>query len=153
MSLKPFVSRISRWLGAASLICVATLAHAQQEIRIGVIYPLTGAAASTGAELKNALELAADIVNNGAQGVPGLPFSKGGGLPGLKGAKIKLVFANDNAKARPEDAMAARILNFMDPDNGTTSAVLADRMHISGAKADELLTKMERQGLDRKSVV
>lgn len=62
-------------------------------------------------------------------------------------AKIKLVFANDNAKARPEDAMAARILNFMDPDNGTTSAVLADRMHISGAKADELLTKMERQGL------
>ena len=62
-------------------------------------------------------------------------------------AKIKLVFANDNAKARPEDAMAARILNFMDPDNGTTSAVLADRMHISGAKAEELLTKMERQGL------
>ena len=43
--------------------------------------------------------------------------------------------------------MAARILNFMDPDNGTTSAVLADRMHISGAKAEELLTKMERQGL------
>jgi branched-chain amino acid transport system substrate-binding protein len=69
-------------------------AMAQQEIKIGVLYPLTGAAASTGAELKGALELAADIVNNGAKDIPGLPFSSGGGLPNLKGAKIKLVFAD-----------------------------------------------------------
>src|ERR1700741_5116246 len=69
-------------------------AQAQQEIKIGVIYPLTGPAASTGAELKSALELAADIINNGAKGVPGLPFASGGGLPNLKGAKIKLVFAD-----------------------------------------------------------
>jgi len=67
---------------------------AQQEIKIGVLYPLTGAAASTGAELKGALELAADIVNNGAKDIPDLPFSSGGGLPNLKGAKIKLVFAD-----------------------------------------------------------
>lgn len=73
---------------------VSTLAMAQQEIKIGVLYPLTGAAASTGAELKGALELAADIVNNGAKDIPDLPFSSGGGLPNLKGAKIKLVFAD-----------------------------------------------------------
>lgn len=69
-------------------------AIAQQEIKIGVLYPLSGAAASTGAELKGALELAADIVNNGAKDIPDLPFSSGGGLPNLKGAKIKLVFAD-----------------------------------------------------------
>lgn len=69
-------------------------AMAQQEIKIGVLYPLTGAAASTGAELKGALELAADIINNGAKDIPDLPFSNGGGLPNLKGAKIKLVFAD-----------------------------------------------------------
>lgn len=78
--------------GAAMAISVS--AHAQQEVRIGVIYPLTGAAASSGAEMKNALELAADIINNGAKSVPNLPFSAGGGLPNLKGAKIKLVFAD-----------------------------------------------------------
>jgi branched-chain amino acid transport system substrate-binding protein len=72
----------------------STLAMAQQEIKIGVLYPLTGAAASTGAELKGALELAADIVNNGAKGIPELPFSGGGGLSNLKGARIKLVFAD-----------------------------------------------------------
>ncbi|MFZ2999136.1 MAG: ABC transporter substrate-binding protein [Undibacterium umbellatum] len=69
-------------------------AYAQQEIKIGVIYPLSGAAASSGSEMKNALELAADIVNNGAKNIPTLPFSAGGGLPNLKGAKIKLIFAD-----------------------------------------------------------
>jgi branched-chain amino acid transport system substrate-binding protein len=73
---------------------IASSAHAQQEIRIGVLYPLTGPAASTGAELRHALELAADVINNGAKDIPNLPFSKGGGLPKLNGAKIKLVFAD-----------------------------------------------------------
>lgn len=73
---------------------VATTAHAQQEIRIGVVYPLTGPGASTGAEMKDALELATDIINNGAKNIPNLPFSAGGGLPNLKGAKIKLVFGD-----------------------------------------------------------
>ncbi|MEC5216273.1 branched-chain amino acid transport system substrate-binding protein [Actimicrobium sp. GrIS 1.19] len=75
-------------------MAISVSAHAQQEVKIGVIYPLTGAAASSGAEMKNALELAADIINNGAKSVPNLPFSAGGGLPNLKGAKIKLVFAD-----------------------------------------------------------
>lgn len=75
-------------------LAVSTAALAQQEIKIGVLYPLTGAAASTGAELKGALELAADIVNNGAKDIPDLPFASGGGLPNLNGAKIRLVFAD-----------------------------------------------------------
>ncbi|MES2103110.1 MAG: ABC transporter substrate-binding protein [Pseudomonadota bacterium] len=79
-------------LGAA--LAFSVTAYAQQEIKIGAIYPLSGAAASSGAEMKNALELAADIINNGAKGIPNLPFAAGGGLPGLKGAKIKLVFAD-----------------------------------------------------------
>ena len=91
------------WLGSA--------AHAQQEIRIGVIYPLTGAAASSGAEMKNALELAADIINNGAKGIPDLPFSAGGGLPGLKGAKIKLVFADHQGNPQTGATEAERLIS------------------------------------------
>ena len=37
--------------------------QAQQEVKIGVIYPLTGPGAAVGAELRNALELAADVIN------------------------------------------------------------------------------------------
>lgn len=65
-------------------------------------------------------------------------------------AKIKLVFANDNAKDRPEDAMAARILNYIDPDKGSTSAVLANRMKLSVAKVEAVLIKMETQGQVRR---
>lgn len=84
----------ARLVQFACAVSISITAYAQQEIKVGVVYPLTGVAASTGAELKNALELAADIINNGAEGVQGLPFASGGGLPNLKGAKIKLVFAD-----------------------------------------------------------
>jgi len=96
-------------LGATVMLAFAGAAQAQQEIRIGVIYPLTGPAASTGAELKNALELAADIINNGAK-VRDLPFAAGGGLPNLKGAKIKLVFADHQGNPQTGATEAERLI-------------------------------------------
>lgn len=89
-----FTKIIKRVVQVGAVLSFSVSAHAQQEIKIGVVYPLTGPGASAGAEMKNALELAADIINNGAKGVPNLPFSAGGGLPGMKGAKIKLVFGD-----------------------------------------------------------
>lgn len=95
-------------VGAALSFSVS--AFAQQEVKIGVIYPLTGAAASSGAEMKNALELAADIINNGAKEIPDLPFSAGGGLPGLKGAKIKLIFADHQGNPQVGASEAERLI-------------------------------------------
>lgn len=91
-------------------IGAAAIAQAQQEVKIGVIYPLTGAAASSGAEMRDALELAADIINNGAKGVPQLPFASGGGLPNLKGAKIKLVFADHQGNPQVGATEAERLI-------------------------------------------
>lgn len=85
-------------------------AQAQQEVKIGVLYPLTGPGAAVGAELRNALELAADIINNGAPGVPELPLSAGKGLPNLKGAKIKLVFADHQANPQTGASEAERLI-------------------------------------------
>jgi len=96
---------------SVALAFAATGARAQQEIKIGAIYPLTGPLASSGAEMREALELAADIVNNGAKGVPELPFSAGGGLPGLKGAKIKLVFADHQGNPQVGASEAERLVN------------------------------------------
>jgi branched-chain amino acid transport system substrate-binding protein len=79
---------------AGLVLCFSAAAYAQEEIRIGVVYPLSGPGASAGAEMKKAMELAADVINNGAKGIPNLPFAAGGGLPGLKGAKIKLIFGD-----------------------------------------------------------
>jgi branched-chain amino acid transport system substrate-binding protein len=85
-------------------------ALAQQEIKVGVIYPLTGPGAAVGAELRHALELAADIINNGAKDIPDLPFSAGKGLPNLKGARIKLVFADHQANPQVGATEAERLI-------------------------------------------
>ena len=91
-------------------IGLSELSHAQAEVKIGVIYPLTGPGAAVGAELRSALELAADIVNNGAPGITELPFAAGKGLPNLKGAKIKLVFADHQANPQTGATEAERLI-------------------------------------------
>jgi branched-chain amino acid transport system substrate-binding protein len=106
----PIFSKI-RIVAACAAVWFGAAAQAQQEIKIGVIYPLTGAAASSGAEMKNALELAADIINNGAKGIPDLPFSAGGGLPGLKGAKIKIVYADHQSNPQTGASEAERLIS------------------------------------------
>ena len=90
---------------------LGTHAMAQTVVKIGVIYPLTGPAAAVGAELRNALELAVDVINNGAPGVPELPFSAGKGLPNLKGAKIKLVYGDHQANPQIGASEAERLIN------------------------------------------
>ena len=74
-----------------------------QEIVIGSILPLTGPSAQTGAGLRTAQQLAADLVN-GHVSYP-LPMVGQSGLPRLGHARIKLVFADSQGK--PDQARAA----------------------------------------------
>lgn len=62
-------------------------------------------------------------------------------------AKIKLVFANDNSKERPEESIAARVVNYIDPDKGASTSVLANRMKIKPEVLTPILEKMELAGL------
>lgn len=98
-----------RTLTILAVLALAARASAQEEIRIGVIYPLTGSAASTGLELKNAAQLAADLINGTDKGL-GLPLAGAGGLPGLKGAKIKLVFADHQGNPQVGASEAERLI-------------------------------------------
>lgn len=93
---------------AATGILAAAPAQADEEIRIGVIYPLTGAAASTGVELKEAAELAAAIVNKEIPAPPGL--AAGVGLPNLNGAKIKLIFGDHQGNPQVGATEAERLI-------------------------------------------
>ena len=90
-------------------LAAAAPAAAQEEVRIGVILPLTGAAASTGNELKNASELAAEIVNTEVKDLP-LPLAATAGLPNLKGAKIKLIFADHQGNPQVGASEAERLI-------------------------------------------
>jgi branched-chain amino acid transport system substrate-binding protein len=98
-----------RALAAIAALALPLGASAQEEIRIGVLYPLTGAAASTGIELKNAAQLAADLIN-GTDKSLGLSLAGAGGLPGLKGAKIKLIFADHQGNPQVGATEAERLI-------------------------------------------
>ncbi len=57
--------------------------------------------------------------------------------------KTSLVFANDNASEKPEDALAARLLGFIDQDNGLTPAMLANKMRLSKEAIKNLCAQLE----------
>lgn len=60
--------------------------------------------------------------------------------------KVQLVFANDNAKQKPEDALAARLLNLIDAENGLTTAMLANRLKVDKAVIETTLRHLEGIG-------
>lgn len=74
---------------ASFLIPQAT--WAVQEIKIGVIYPLTGGAAAAGRELMAGAELAAEIANSVMPELS-MTMAKNEGIKSLGGARIKLIF-------------------------------------------------------------
>src|SRR6266568_7169821 len=83
------------------LACVAILtgaasAKAQQEVKIGVLYPLSGPTAQIGIDAVAAVKTAIEIVNEGAD-LP-LALAKNKGLPGLGGAKITIVVVDHQGK-------------------------------------------------------
>ena len=72
-------------------LLIPSEALAVREIKIGVIYPLTGGAAAAGRELRAGAELAADIANNVYPNLP-MTMAQHAGIQSLGGAKIKLIF-------------------------------------------------------------
>lgn len=64
-----------------------------QAVRLGAIYPLSGANASAGVDVLHGAELAVEIVN-GRHAEIDLPLAREAGLPGLGGAKLELVSAD-----------------------------------------------------------
>ena len=97
------------WVAVLLLFGAAPSAFAEEEVKIGAIYPLTGPAASSGLEMKNALELAAEMINSGAKGL-NLPLSGISGLPNLKGAKIRLVFGDHQSNPQVGATEAERLI-------------------------------------------
>jgi branched-chain amino acid transport system substrate-binding protein len=62
-----------------------------EEIKIGVLYPLTGGAAAAGRELRAGAELAAEIANSAMADI-NMDMAKNAGIKSMAGAKITLIF-------------------------------------------------------------
>ena len=97
---------------AAALMAFAVMSDAvgQQTVKVGAIYPLSGNAASAGNYSKAAIELAVEIVNNDHPELQDLPLAAGSGLPGLGGAKIEVVFADNQGTPAAGQNQALRLI-------------------------------------------
>jgi len=103
--------KFSLMAGALALAAAAAAtASAQGTVKIGAIYPLSGNAASAGASAKAALEVAADIINNAHPELGELTLAKDAGLPNLKGAKVEIVFADNQGTPAAGQNQALRLI-------------------------------------------
>ena len=102
MKLRIFV------LACIALITGAASAKAQQEVKIGVLYPLSGPTAQIGIDAVAAIRTAVEIVNEGAD-LP-LTLAKNKGLPGVGGAKVTLVVVDHQGKPEVGQSEAERLI-------------------------------------------
>ncbi|MDB5640501.1 MAG: Highaffinity leucinespecific transport system periplasmic binding protein LivK, partial [Bradyrhizobium sp.] len=112
-----------RLKGILGLLCAASIsvasislvlsgnAFAQEKtVKIGGIFPLSGNAASTGVHTKAALEVAMDIINNAHPELGDFPLAKNAGLAGLGGAKVEVVFADNQGSPATGQNQALRLI-------------------------------------------
>jgi branched-chain amino acid transport system substrate-binding protein len=86
------------------------LRAADATVKIGAPYPLTGGAASAGTAVKQAIEVAVDIINNKHPELPNLPLASTEGLPGLGGRKVEVIFADHQGNPAIAQSEALRLI-------------------------------------------
>ena len=103
------ISRRAVLIGSTASVFASGL-RAQQpaEVVIGITYPFSGANAQIGVDAQHAFNTAVDIINNDHD--LDLPLAKGAGLPGLGGAKVRLVAADHQGDPQKGRAEAERLI-------------------------------------------
>jgi len=94
--------------GVASAAVLSTAARAEGDVVIGATYPMSGANAQIGVDATHAMNTALDIINNDT-GLD-LIMAKGPGLPGLGGAKMRIVVADHQSDPQKGRAEAERLI-------------------------------------------
>ena len=98
--------------GAALVAAALSAAASAQEktVKIGAVFPMSGNAASAGVHAKAALEVAMDIINNAHPEFGNFPLAKNAGLAGLGGAKVDVVFADNQGSPATGQNQTLRLI-------------------------------------------
>jgi branched-chain amino acid transport system substrate-binding protein len=150
------ITRRNVLLGATATAALAPLAARAQtsEVVIGLTYPLSGANAQIGVDAQKAYETAAEIINKNYDF--DLPLAKGEGLPGLGGAKVRLVFADHQSDPQKGRAEAERlitqekvsaVIGTYQSAVAVTVSQICERYQIPFISADNSSPSLHRRGL------
>jgi branched-chain amino acid transport system substrate-binding protein len=150
------ISRRNVLLGASAAAALAPIAVRAEaaDVPIGVIYPFSGASAQIGVDAQKSYETAAEIINKKYDF--DLPLARDEGLPGLGGAKIRLVFADHQADPQKGRAEAERlitqekvcaIIGSYQSAVAVTISQICERYQIPFISADNSSPSLHRRGL------
>jgi branched-chain amino acid transport system substrate-binding protein len=151
MSRAPMRLALALAAFCAVLLTADSLATAApSEVVVGAVYPLSGNLAKVGTDIKDAIELAVELVNDDVD-VP-VPLGKGKGLPHLGGARLRVVFADHQSSPEKGLSEAERLvtqekvvalLGAYNSNVTATASQAAERLRIpflSGESTSPLLT-------------
>jgi branched-chain amino acid transport system substrate-binding protein len=136
------------------LMATASDAHAQDKVKIGAVYPLSGQVAKSGEDTLNAIRLAVDIVNNKTEGVD-LPFAATEGLPKLGGAKLEIIAADHQGSPEIGQAEAERLIDqqkvvaligAFHSSVAATSSQVAERLGVPYISGESEATSLTERG-------
>jgi len=129
-------------------------AQSPKEIVIGALFPMTGASGQTGVDAQHAVNTAVDVINSPHE--LDLPLGKGVGLPGLGGAKVKIVYADHQSDPQKGRAEAERLttrekvvalIGTYQSAVAVTVSQTAERYGVPFMSADNSSPSLHRQGL------
>lgn len=132
----------------------ASAASAQETVKIGALYPLSGPVAKSGEDTLNAIKLAVEIIN-GQYPDLNLPYAKTSGLPRLKNAKIELITADHQANPEIGAAEAERmitqrkvvaLIGTFHSSVASTVSTVAERNEIPFLTGDSEATPLTERG-------
>jgi branched-chain amino acid transport system substrate-binding protein len=150
------ITRRNVLLGATATAAMMPLAARAQtsEVVIGVLYPLSGANAQIGVDAQHSYATAVDVINNKHD--LDIPLAKDAGLPGLGGAKVKLVFADHQGDPQKGRAEAERlitqekvcaVLGSYQSAVAVTISQVCERYQTPFISADNSSPSLHRRGL------
>ncbi|MDC0418027.1 ABC transporter substrate-binding protein [Pelagibacteraceae bacterium] len=87
----------------------SSIISAAENVKVGVLYPLTGPVAQVGKDAVAAVKTALDLINNSHD--IDIPLAKNKGLSGLNGAKISIVVGDHGGKPDIGVAETEKMLN------------------------------------------
>src|SRR3954462_8994802 len=93
-----------------SLVLAGNASAQEKTVKIGGIFPLSGNAASAGVHAKAAIETAIDIINNAHPELGNFPLAKNAGLAGLGGARVEVVFADNQGSPATGQNQTLRLI-------------------------------------------
>lgn len=141
---------------AAISFALASSARAQDKaVKIGVILPMSGGTASIGAHAKAALDVATDIINNAHPELGNFPLAKNAGLPGLGGAKVEVIIADNQGNPATGQNQALRLITeekvaalFGSYQSGVTltSSAIAEKYGVPFLNSESVAANLTERG-------